>query len=131
MIYDEEGTSRGQSRWVSWEQRSFANVVESTEELDYAFEAETCSRVRRCTVLESFNVVFNLLDRYALGLCSFGQHCWVVHSLCSARDFLSTHEKVVRVGVVGIIWVYHGVERPRVDRIPIQHVKVSVVLGPH
>ena len=105
--------------------------MEATEELDNALEAETCSRVHRGTVLKCINVVFDLLDRDAHGLGPLSKHCWVMNTLCSTRDFFTTHEKVVRVCVVGVSWVNHGIEGPSVDRIPVQHVEVSVVLCPH
>ena len=123
--------SRGEPRRVSREERCFANVMEATEELNDALEAETCSRMHWSTVLKRIDVVFDLLDRDAHGLGPLSKHCWVMNTLSSARDLLTTHEKVVRVCVVGVSWVNHGIEGPCVDRVPVQHVEVSVVLGPH
>ena len=123
--------SRSEPRRVSWEERCFADVMEATEELNDALEAETCSCVHRSTVLKRIDVIFDLLDRYASGLGPLSKHYWVMNTLSSARDFFTTHEKVVRVCVVGVSRVNHGVEGPRVDGVPVQHVEVSVVLGSH
>ena len=121
-------SSRSQPHRVSWEERSFTNIVQAAEELDNTLEAKPCSSMCWGTILEGFDVVLDCLNGDAKRFSSFSQHDWVVDSLGSARDFFSAHEEVIRVCVVGVGRVNHSVERSRIDRVPIQHVKVSVVL---
>ena len=48
-------------------------------------------------------------------------------TLCTTGDFLTSHEEIVRVGVVGVVGVEHGVEWTSIRGITVEHVKVSVV----
>lgn len=48
-------------------------------------------------------------------------------TLCTTGDFLTSHEEIVGVGVVGVVRVEHGVEWTSIRGITVEHVKVSVV----
>lgn len=48
-------------------------------------------------------------------------------TLCTTGDFLTSHEEIVGVGVVGVVGVEHGVEWTSIRGITVEHVKVSVV----
>ena len=82
----------------------------------------------RCTILKRIDVVFDLLDGNTQSLSSLCQHGWIMNTLCATCDFLTTHEEIVRVGIVRISWVNHSVEGSSIDWIAIQHVEVSVIL---
>jgi len=51
---------------VPREQRSLADVVEATEELDDTLETETGTSVSGCTISERLNVVLDSLNGNAL-----------------------------------------------------------------
>jgi hypothetical protein len=40
-----------------------------------------------------------------------------VDALCTADDLLSTNEHIKAVAVGGVIWAWHGVERPDLQEI--------------
>lgn len=48
-------------------------------------------------------------------------------TLCTTGDFLTSHEEIVGVGVVGVVGVEHGVEWTSIRGITVEHVKISVV----
>ncbi len=53
-----------------------------------------------------------------------------MHSLRSARNFLTSHKEIIAESVVVILGVRHGIERPSRHGIPHQHVEVSPILFP-
>ena len=105
--------------------------METAEEFNDTLHAETGSSVHRCSIFEGIDVVLDLFDRDAETLGSLSQHSRVMHSLSSARDLFAAHEEVIRVSVVRINWVNHGVEGSRVDWVSVKHVEVSVVFCLH
>ena len=48
---------------------------------------------------------------------AFDQEIWIVDTLSSGQDFFSSHEHVVRVGVLGVVRVRHRVERTNGKRV--------------
>lgn len=84
--------------------------------------------------------------------CSFSEQLGIVDSLSSRQDLFSSHEHVIRVGVLlqgehvgfvmdhGWVCIYrllnthrvagvrHGVERPYSQGVFVQHIEVSVIL---
>ena len=101
--------------------------MKAAEELNDTLETEASSSMRRCTILESIDVVFDLLDWNSAGLSSLCQHLRVVNTLRSTGDLFTSHEEVVRVGVVGVIRVEHGVEGAGVDGVAVKHVEIGVM----
>ena len=102
--------------------------MQSTEKLDDTFQAESRSSMIRCTILKRIDVVFDLLDGDTQPSGPLSQHGWVMNSLCTTSNFLTTHEEIVRIRVVGISWGNHSVEGSSIDWIAVQHVEISVVL---
>lgn len=54
-----------------------------------------------------------------------------MNSLSATSDFLAPHEEIVAVGVVRVVGVEHCVEWSGVGWVPVEHVKISVVLFPY
>lgn len=53
----------------------------------------------------------------AVDLGTLNQEVWIVDSLSTGQDFFASHKHVVRVGVLRVMWVRHGVERTNCQRI--------------
>ena len=102
--------------------------MQSTKKLDDTLQAESCASMIRSTILKRLDVVFDLLDRNAQPLGSLSQHSWVMDTLCATSYFLTAHEEIVRIRVLGIIWVNHSVEGASIDWISVQHEEISVIL---
>ena len=60
-------------------------------------------------------------------LCEVGR---VVDPLRSRQYLLASHEHVVAVGVLAVVGVGHGVERPHGQRELVQDEEVGIVLRP-
>ena len=97
-------------------------------EFDDSFEAESGSTVSWCTVLERVDVVLDGLDWDFKKLGARGEHIRVVNTLSTTSNLFAPHKEVVRVRVVGVVWVQHSVEWADCGWIPIKHIKVSVIL---
>lgn len=119
-----------ESHGVSREHRGLTDVLKTAEEFHDTLETEACTGMGGSTVLERIDVVLDGLDGDALGRGSLGEHDRVVHSLSSRGDLLSAHEEIVRVGVVLVMRVKHGVEGASIDGVAVKHVEVSIVLLP-
>ena len=117
-----------ESHGVSREHRGLTDVLKTAEEFHDALETEACTGMGGSTVLERIDVVLDGLDGDALGRGSLGEHDRVVHSLSSRGDLLSTHEEIVRVAVVRIVWVQHGVEGSDGGGVSIEHVEIGIML---
>jgi len=102
--------------------------VQVAVEFDDSFETESGATMGWSTVLESIDVVLNCVDWDIPEFGSFNQHFWVVDSLSSTGDFFTSHEEIVRVCVIWIVWVQHGVEWSDRRWITIEHVEISTVL---
>ena len=59
---------------------------------------------------------------------SLSKEFWVMDSLSSWSNFLSSHEEIVTISVVRVIRVQHGVEWTSISWVAVQHIKVSVIL---
>ena len=82
----------------------------------------------RGTILEGIDVLLNGVEGdlvYGGSLC---KELGVVNTLSSRGDFLTTHEEVVRVCVIRIAGVNHSVEWTSIDRVPVEHVEIGLVL---
>lgn len=73
--------------------------------------------------------MFRLTNFMMLG--TFHQIIWVVNSLSARQNFLASHKHIIRIGIFGVVGIWHGVERSDSERELVQHVKVSIVLGLH
>lgn len=62
------------------------------------------------TILECINIVLNGFYWNIMCLCSFSKEFWVMDSLGTTGDFLTSHEEIVGVSVVGVVGVEHCVE---------------------
>lgn len=80
---------------------------------------------------ETVNVVLNGAYFYPLQLRLLSQKYRIVHSLRSGSDLLPSHEEIEGVGEPAVVLARHGVERSCVRRVPMQEVKIGVVLLPH
>ena len=63
-----------------------------------------------------------------MGNSSFLEEFWFMDSLGSTGNFLSSHEEIIGVSVVGVDRVKHSVEWPCIGGVPVQHIEVSIVL---
>lgn len=50
-----------------------------------------------------------------------------MNTLCTTRNFLTSHEEVVGVGVVRVVGVEHRIEWTGICGIAVEHVEVSVI----
>ena len=119
--------SRFNSLWISWEQRGLSDVVQVAIELHDSLETEASTTMCRRTIFEGVNVVLDRGHWYAEVLGTFGQHFWVVNTLSATGDLLAPHEEVIRVGIVGVMWIQHSVKWSGSSWITVKHVEISVV----
>lgn len=85
----------------------------------------------RSAVFEGVNIFLNSCNGDAVVGSTLSQEFWVVDSLSTTGNFLTSHEEVVRVSVVGVLRVNHGIERSSIGRISVEHIEVSVELLLH
>lgn len=83
------------------------------------------------SVFEAFNVVFDGLGVNSLGDGSFSKDDGVMDSLSTTENFLSSHKEVKGAGKIGIVFADSRVKRPGFDRIPVEHVEISIILLSH
>jgi hypothetical protein len=84
--------------------------------------------VGRCTILEGIDVILNGRDRDLVCGGSLCKELGVVNTLSSRSDLLTTHEEVVRVCVIRVARVNHGVEGTSIDWVSVKHVEVGLEL---
>ena len=116
---------------VTREQRWVTDVLEAAVKHHNSFKTESTSTVRIGTVFHGLEVVVDGLGVNSLLNCSLFQENWVVNTLSTWQDFLTSHEEVIRAGKSGVILTEHSVERSGVDRVSVQHVEVSVIFNSH
>ena len=116
-----------QPHWVSWEEGGLADVLQVAEEFHDSFETEASSSVVGGSIFERFDVALNRLwlDAFLYGLLC--KQLWFVDSLCTGCDFLTSHEEIVRVCVVRVIRIRHGVECSSSSWEPVENIEVGVV----
>jgi len=102
--------------------------VQIAVELDNSLKAESCSSMSWGTVLEGLNIVGDSMNWDFKMLGSLCEHFWVMNSLGSSGNLFSSHEEIVRVGVVWISWVQHGIEWSSIGWISVEHVEISFIL---
>jgi hypothetical protein len=105
--------------------------MEVAVELDDSLHAKTGTTMSWGTVLEGVNVVLDGVDWDFKMLGSLDEHLWDVDSLSSRSDLLTSHEEIVRVGVVGVSWVQHCIEWTGIGWVSIEHVEISLVFLLH
>lgn len=96
-------------------------------ESDNSLKSESGTTMSVGSVFEGVNVVLNSGNWDSKEVGSFNKHFCVVNSLSSTCNFFTSHEEIVRVSVIRIFWVKHGVEWSHCCWIAIEHVEISLV----
>ena len=112
---------------VPREERGLADVMKAAEELNDTLETEASTSMCWRTIAERLDIVLNRLNRDVVGLCTLSKHNWIMNTLGTRGDLLTTHEEIVRVGVIGVVGVEHRVEGTSVDRVAVEHIEVSII----
>lgn len=120
--------SWAKSFWVSWEEGTFSDVSDTTVKLNYSFKTNTATTMGRSSILERINIFLDSVRRNVMGKGSFLEEFWFVDSLSTTSNLLTSHEEIIRVSIVRVVWVKHGVERSGICGISIQHKEVGIIL---
>ena len=84
--------------------------------------------MRRSSILKGINVLLDGLNWDLVGLSSFSQEFWFVDPLGTTGDLFTSHEEIIRVGVVGVNWINHGIEGSGICGVSVKHVEISIIL---
>lgn len=112
---------------IPGEKGALFGVVNSKVKHDYSFESNAESAVGISPVLEGVNIGLNSLNLYSLCDCSFSEQLWLVDSLGSRDNLLSSHEHIIGISQFRILLVKHGVERSCWNWVLMQDVEICLV----
>mmetsp|Transcript_9520 Transcript_9520/g.23833 ORF Transcript_9520/g.23833 Transcript_9520/m.23833 type:complete len:418 (+) Transcript_9520:25-1278(+) len=125
------GVSGIQAARVAREHGRALDGADVQEQHGHTLQANAAARVRGRAEAERVHVRADAVQAHALFLRAGPQHLGVVHALRARADLLPTHEQVIRVGVLAVYRVAHGVERAHAVRVLVQHEEVGAVLLLH
>ena len=118
--------SRFQSLGVSREETAFSDVSDTAVELDYTLETNTAATMGRSSILEGIDVILDGCQRDLVNGCTLSQELGVVDTLSTTGDLLTSHEEIIRVCVVRVFRVDHGIEGASIGRVAVEHVEIGV-----
>ena len=119
--------SRGDTSGVTGEQTGVTDVLQVTEQHHHSLHSDTSSSMGVGSEFKAVDIVSKGGRVKSLGFGSLLHQLWVVDSLGSWQDLLSSHEEIVGAGEIGVIFTEHGVEGSGWDGISVQHVEVGIV----
>lgn len=120
---------------ITREQTAHADVGQTQPELHDSLQTETATCVGRATISEAIDVVLCAsavgVDRWVVLAHLLGKQLGVVDTLSAGANFLTTHEEVVGVRKLGVMWRRHCVCGSDRKRELVENVEVGTILLEH
>jgi hypothetical protein len=79
------------------------------------------------SIFEGVNVGLDGFNLNSFYNSSFFKDFWIVDSLGSRDDFLTSHENIIRIGKDRVILVKHGIERSCRNWVLMKDVKICLI----
>jgi len=140
--------SRLEALGVSWEEGSTSDVVQLQEKHKHPLETNASASMGRASHAESIDIALHALWINTLFTHLLAEEFRVMDTLCPRKNFLPTHEEVIRVGeslnknlvsmsiqktsiTHRVIRVRHGIERAKPEGELVDDEVVGIILGFH